>query len=80
MVISGQHVEGQDRVIETCNNCFENEARFKYLGIETENGSRIHKETNVKLVPVNACRHSSCPLSKSVDRVTGTQAPALCSC
>jgi hypothetical protein len=56
--MSDQHVAGQHDLIKICNNCFENEARFKYLGIETENVNLIHKETDNKLDSANACRHS----------------------
>jgi ribosomal protein S2 len=57
MLLSHQQNAGQIYDIKIANRCFENVAKFKYLGTTTTNQNLIQEEMR-RLNSCNACYHS----------------------
>jgi hypothetical protein len=58
MLLSRHQNEGQNHDIKIANRCFENVARFRYLGTTVTNQNLIQKEIKRRLNSGNACYHS----------------------
>jgi hypothetical protein len=57
---------GQSYDIKIANRCFENVAKFRYLGITLTNQNRIQEEIKRRLNSGNACYHSVQKQSKNI--------------
>jgi sorting nexin-29 len=58
MLMSCHQNAGQNHYIKKANRCFENAAKFKYLGTTVTNQNMIHEEIKSRLNSGNACYHS----------------------
>jgi hypothetical protein len=58
MTMSHPSNSGQNQNIRLTNELFENEAKFKYLGMMLTNQNDIHDEVKSRLNSGNACYHS----------------------
>jgi hypothetical protein len=59
MLLSHHQNAGQNHDIKTANRCFENVAKFKYLGITVRNQNLIQDEIKRRKNSGNACYHSA---------------------
>jgi hypothetical protein len=58
MLLSRQQNAGHNQDIKIANSCFENVARFRYLGTTATNQHLIDEEIKMRLNSNNACYHS----------------------
>jgi hypothetical protein len=58
MAVSHYQSAGQNHNLLIDDKCFENVAKFKYLGTKETNQNYIHKEIKSRLNLENACYHS----------------------
>jgi hypothetical protein len=58
--VSYHQTTGQGSFLKASNESFENEAKFKYLGITLTNQNCIHEEIKRRLKLENACYHAVC--------------------
>jgi ribosomal protein S2 len=58
MLLSRQQNAAQSYDIKIANRCFENVAKFRYLGTTTTNQNLIQEEIKRRLNSGNACYHS----------------------
>jgi ribosomal protein S2 len=58
MLLSGHQNAGQIYDIKIANRCFENVAKFRYLGTTLTNQNLIQEEIKRRLNSGNACYHS----------------------
>jgi ribosomal protein S2 len=72
MLLSSHQNAGKSHDIKLGNRCFENVAKFRYLGTTVTNQNLIQEEIKGRLNSVNACYNSvqyllsSCLLSKNM--------------
>jgi hypothetical protein len=72
MLLSRHQNAGQNRDIKMADRCFENVAKFRYLGTTITHRNLIQEEIKRRLNSGNACYHSvqnllsSCLLSKKI--------------
>jgi ribosomal protein S2 len=65
MLLSPHQNSGQNHDIKTADRCFENVAKFRYLGTTITNQNLIQEEMKRRLNSVNACYHPVQNLSSS---------------
>jgi ribosomal protein S2 len=58
MLLSHHQNVGQNHEKKIANRCFENVAKFRYLGMTTTNQNLIQEEIKRRLNSGNACYHS----------------------
>jgi hypothetical protein len=58
MLLSHHQNAGHNHHIKIANRCFENVAKFRYLGTTVRNQNLIQEEINRRLNSGNACYHS----------------------